>query len=171
MDAPPQKNTRRKGVVSYGSDEFEQAVARVPEALRSGEGMIFLFVGASKEEKQEGLTAVSAGDELNLHRFKVPNLLGDRLVETQGYLREAFDHADEDAAVLFFDEADVLFDGPDATGQPEGAEQKAGEQDAALSDYFFDRVEAYPGVAIVCFSSPRYVSRLEGHDADVVVEF
>ena len=74
-----------------------------------------------------------------------------------------YDHADEGAAVLFFDEADVLFD-------PSYAE-KAGEEDAALSDYFFDRVEAYPGVAIVCFSSQEYVDRLEGHSADVVVEF
>jgi len=149
--------------IAYESEAFEQAVDGIDEAIRSGEGVAFFFVGASQEEKQEGLMRLSTPQELNLHRFRVPNLLGERLVETQGHLREAFDHADEGAAVLFFDEADVLFD-------PSYAE-KAGEEDAALSDYFFDRVEAYPGVAIVCFSSQEYVDRLEGHGADVVVEF
>ena len=154
---------RRPRVVAYDSDEFQQVVDDIPEALRGGDGMVCLFVGASHEEKQEGLTKVSASQELNLHRFRVPNLIGERLVETQGHLREAFDHAGEDAAVLFFDEADVLLDPTDA--------EDADEDDAALSDYFFDRVEAHHGVSIVCFSSNEYADRLEGHDADVVVEF
>lgn len=163
MSASTQQGARRQGrVVAYGSSGFEEAVAGVGEALRSGAGVIFLFVGASKEEKQEGLTKLSAAEELNLHRFKVPNLVGGRLVETQGHLREAFDHADEDAAVLFFDDADVLFD-------PDG--EQGDDDTPALSNYFFDRVEAYPGVAVVCFSAPRYVDRLEGHGADVIVEF
>ena len=157
------RHTRRTRVVSYGTNDFDQTVGSVREALRRGHGKVFLFVGASDEQKREGLAKVSADDGLNIHQFKVPNLMGERLVETQGNLRETFDHADEDAAVLFFDEADVLLD--------PSRDEKADEEDAALSNYFFDRVTSYPGVCIVCFSSSRYVDRLEGHDVDVVVEF
>jgi len=178
MSTPSPQDTRSPSSVSYGTDGFDRAVDRVGDALRSGGGIVFLFVGASKEEKQEALMKISDKDDLNLHRFKVPTLIGERLVETQGNLREAFDHADEDAAVLFFDEADVLLDRARDRGEPApqteeeaDAEQKADQEDAALSDYFFDRVEAYPGVSIVCFSGPQYVGRLEGHDADVVVDF
>lgn len=176
--APPMSTQQRAPTVAYDSDDFERATERIPEALRSGEGMIFLLVGASQEEKQEVLTKLSAPGELNLHRFKVPNLVGDRLVETQGNLREAFDHADEDAAVLFFDEADVLLDGSGDRNEPAPETKKekkkaerAEQEDAALSDYFFDRVENYPGVAAVCFSEEGYVDRLEGHGADVIVKF
>jgi hypothetical protein len=178
MSSSSEQDTHRPRTVSYGTDDFDQAVAGVEETLRSGEGIVFLFIGASKEEKREGLAKVSIDDELNLHRFKVPNLIGEGLKETQGHLREAFDHADEDAAVLFFDEADVLLDPsqgrPDATPETDEDEkerQKEEEKDAALSDYFFDRVEAYPGASIICFSSPQFIDRLEGHDADVIVEF
>jgi AAA+ superfamily predicted ATPase len=159
MSAPQQ----RACTVSYGSGDFEEATDRIGEALRSGAGMIFLFIGASQEQKQEALTKLSAPDRLNLHQYGVPNLIGERLVETQGHLREAFDTSDEDAAVIFFDEADVLLDSSHADA--------ADADDAALSDYFFDRVESYPGVAVVCFSAPEYVGRLEGHGADVVVTF
>ena len=154
---------QRARTVSYGSGDFEEATGRIGEALRSGTGMVFLFVGASQEEKQEALTKLSAPDRLNLHRYRVPNLIGERLVETQGHLREAFDASDEHAAIVFFDEADVLLD--------PSHDANADEDDAALSDYFFDRVENYPGVAVVCFSSQEYVGRLEGHGADVVVTF
>lgn len=168
---PPQEDAHRTRTVAYDSDEFDQVVSGIGDSIRSGDGIVLLFVGASEEQRQEGLTRVSAQDELNLHRFRVPNLIGERLVETQGNLREAFDHADEDAAVLFFDEADILFDTSlDLEADPE--EQEKSEQEGiALSNYFFDRVEAYPGVSIVCFSSPQYVNRLEEHTPDVVVEF
>lgn len=154
---------QRARTVSYGSGDFDEATGRIGEALRSGMGMVFLFVGASQEEKQEALTKLSAPGHLNLHRYGVPNLIGERLVDTQGNLREAFDASDEDAAVVFFDEADVLLD--------PSHDAEADADDAALSDYFFDRVEAYPGVAVVCFSSQEYVDRLEADGADVVVTF
>ncbi|PSQ84148.1 MAG: hypothetical protein BRD44_01870 [Bacteroidetes bacterium QS_7_67_15] len=65
--------------IAYESEAFEQAVDGIDEAMRSGEGAAFFFVGASQEEKQEGLMRLSTPQELNLHRFRVPNLLGERL--------------------------------------------------------------------------------------------
>lgn len=161
--APKQNARRTVGTVAYGSEAFEQAVAAIPDALREGSGMSFLFLGASQEQKEEALSAIGEYDDLNVHQFKVPQLIGERMMETQGNLRESFDNAGEDAAVLFFDEADVLLDASYA--------EDADEEDTALSSYFFERLSAYLGVAIACFSSPQSLPPMDDHEADVVVEF
>lgn len=150
--------------IEYGSDAFDRLLEGLSEEARRQKGLRMLFAGASDVQCKEALGALAAETEFNLHQVDLKNLISERPVETRGNLREMFDAASEDAAVLFFMHADAFFDQP--------AEMEADDDALTPVDYLFERVESYHGVVIVCL---RRTSRLERvHRAapfDVVVEF
>lgn len=152
--------------VEYGTDAFNRALRRVLAAENGHDpGARLLFYGGTRESRQQGLATLTRHTSGNVHQFRVPSLLAERRMQTQNNLRKAFDHAAEESALLYFDSADALFahahlDDEEAEDQPE----------PNTLEYFFDRVVAYEGVAVLTVQKESHVERAKEH-VDLVVEF
>lgn len=162
MAAAPSEHPVR--TARYGEASYDEVLASVRASVAEREGLQVAFVGAGEAQCREALGALFQQVSLNVHQYTVSNLLGARFVETQGNLREAFDKADEGAALLFFDGADVLF-----ASSPSG--EASAEQGALTpADYFFQRAKAFPGALVLCLSA-RYADEAEARGVDFLVEF
>ena len=150
--------------VDAGSADFEEAVRQAGVRLKKREGTSFIFAGASKVQCQQALVSMMGDSSLNVYQFTLPNLISERYVETQGNLRKVFDKADEDAAMLVFDEVDALFAPTEYEGEPADGERTP-------VDYLFDRVDAFTGVVVLCMGSAEHVAAARARGADVVVAF
>ncbi len=164
MAALSSESERPVRTARYGEASYDEALASVRAAVAQREGLRVAFVGADGTQRREALGALVQQVSLNAHHYEVSNLLGERFVETQGNLREAFDKADEGAALLFFDGADVLF-------APSPSGKAPAEQDALTpADYFFQRARAFPGALVLCLST-RYADDVAARGVDLIVEF
>ncbi len=161
--APPRESQRPVPTVAYESEGYEDAVAALPAAVQEGRGYCVVFAGSNGTRKKEGVADLMDRAALNVHRFKVPPLVRPRYIETQGNLREVFDKAGYDPALLCFDDAEALFTLP--------AEENASEDALTPADYFFQRVEAFPGVVLLCLDSAADLPRTPDDTIDVIVEF
>lgn len=144
----------------FGSGAFAEALDRAA-APGEGAGASFVLAGASAARCQEVLALVAERTSLNVHQFKMPNLLGERYIDTQGHLREVFDKTDSAAALIYFAEADALF-------APPPHEDAPAEDEHTPVDYLFERMDAFGGVVLVCFSDAAHVRTAQEHGMQIV---
>ena len=149
--------------VSYDSSDYEQAVER----LKHTQGLHLLFAQPTDDQKQQALAVLTKQLDFNVHQVNAHSLTGNRFVETQGNLREIFDTAQGEANIIIFDQADALFE-----------ERKAGENDQeeeeeeAIEDYLFQRMEAFKGAVVLCLHEDEHVRQVSQRDSiDLVVSF
>lgn len=145
---------------------FRQALASVEEAVAQGKGLRFVFVRPDRAQRTEALTTLLEAVSLNVHQYGASNLVADRFVDTTANLREAFDQADEKAALLFFDEGDALFA---PSRQEDAGEQHAGALTPA--DYFFQRADAFEGALVLCLADRRFIEKAAAQGFEYIVEF
>lgn len=156
--------------VPYDSKDFEQLLETLPPLPTPPDqhGVSVVFRGGPTEVRQHALADLTEHATPTVHQFRMPSLLGERRVQTQNSLRKAFDHAAEEESVLYFDEADALFehvhgDDPDSVDDDPGP---------TTVEYFLDRVDAYAGLVIVCLETPRHEDTLRRYTPpDFIVEF
>lgn len=148
----------------YGSDEFRLLLDEVAEAVDREAHPCIIFVDGTGAAKQSALTALADHTSLDLYRRDATGLVGERPLQTQGNLREAFDTMVDVPNILAFEHADAVF---------EASERKdeVVEPDAHTStDYLYERIEHKPGVTVLELSEPRYVAQAE-EVAFAVVKF
>ena len=148
--------------LSYNSSDYEQAVERLKHTL----GLYILFARPTDDQKQQALTVLTKQLDFNVHQVSAPSLISDRFVETQGNLREIFDTAQGEANIIIFEKADALFE----------VERKMGEDDQeeeeAVGDYLFQRMEAFKGAVVLCLYEDEHVRQVSQRDSiDLVVAF
>lgn len=140
-------------VITYDPDTLADRLDRLMNDRETGSGIRLLFYGGVREDRQQALGTLTRYASGNVHQFRVPSLLSDYRMQTQNSLRKAFDHAAEESALIYFDEADPLFthshtdttDDPDENAVPTTVE------------YFFDRVAAYEDVVVLGLQRKNHV--------------
>ncbi|MFB6247394.1 MAG: hypothetical protein ABEL97_02360 [Salinibacter sp.] len=140
-------------VVDYAPDAFPRRLERLMEDRDDRTGTRLLFYGGVRERRQQALATLTRHATGNVHQFRGPSLLASQRMQTQNNLRKAFDHAAEENALLYFDQADSIFthshdDTPDAPAE---------NVVPTTVEYFFNRVGAYGGVVVLGLQRKRHV--------------
>jgi SpoVK/Ycf46/Vps4 family AAA+-type ATPase len=140
-------------VVDYDPDAFARGLKRLMDNRESRVGTRFLFYGGVREQRQQALATLTRYATGNVHQFRGASLLSAQRMQTQNTLRKAFDHAAEENALLFFDQADPIF-----THSHDDTPDDPGENAVPTTlEYFFDRVGAYAGVVVLGLQRKRHV--------------
>ena len=140
-------------VVGYDPDAFARRLKRLMDDRDGRTGTRFLFHGGVREQRQQALATLTRYATGSVHQFRGPSLLGSQRMQTQNTLRKAFDHAAEESALLYFDQADPIFTHSHADTPDDPAENAV----PTTVEYFFDRVSAYSGVVVLGLQRKRHV--------------
>jgi SpoVK/Ycf46/Vps4 family AAA+-type ATPase len=169
--SPSSPDGTGSGVVSppsvpYGTGAFQQRLDELLDDGRTGNGVRVLFYGGPQEKRQEALGTLTRHENGNVHQFRVPSLLNEYRMQTQNSLRKAFDHAAEERALLYFDEIGSLV----AHDHADASEDSAQTAAPTATEYFSDRVDAYPEVVVLGLARPQSLDWAAGM-VDLVVRF
>jgi len=140
--------------VSYDPDRFARRLDRLMNDREGRTGTRLVFHGGVREQRQQALASLTRHATGNVHQFRGPSLLNPRRIQTQNSLRKAFDHAAEENALLYFDQADPIFT-HSHTDAPDNSDENAVP---STLEYFFDRIGAYDGVVVLGLQRTRHVA-------------
>lgn len=164
--SPNPQRTEPATHVVYDTDAFTDAARSVAARHDDGSGPILVFKGGTREHRQQALATLTRYATGNVHQFRMPALLDPRRMQTQNNLRKAFDHAAEEDALLYFDATDALF-----AHTPTDPLDGEGEAEPTVAEYFFERVEAHPGLVLLGIKEADVLDHDPVCTPDVVVGF
>jgi SpoVK/Ycf46/Vps4 family AAA+-type ATPase len=138
---PPHELARLREIA--GNIRRRRAVEPTPEAPSIG----ILLSGGTRAAKTRAAEALARELGLGLYRIDLSAVISKFIGETEKNLGRLFDAAQGSGAILFFDEADALFD--------KRTEVKDSHDRFAHIevDYLLQRIEAFAGVAILAIKS------------------
>jgi hypothetical protein len=140
-------------VVDYDPDRLAERLEPLMDDRDDRTGTRVLFHGGVREQRQQALAILTRYATGSVHQFRGPSLLSAHRMQTQNTLRKAFDHAAEESALLYFDQADPIFTHSHADTPDDPSESAA----PTTIEYFFDRVGAYSGVVVLGLQRKRHV--------------
>jgi ATPase family associated with various cellular activities (AAA) len=108
-----------------------------------GKGITALFSGASGTGKTMAAEVLAGELNLDLYRVDLSAVVNKYIGETEKNLRRVFDAAEQDGAVLLFDEADALF------GKRSEVKDSHDRYSNIEVSYLLQRMEEYRGLAIL----------------------
>jgi hypothetical protein len=108
-----------------------------------GKGITALFSGASGTGKTMAAEVLAGELQLDLYRVDLSAVVNKYIGETEKNLRRVFDAAEQDGAVLLFDEADALF------GKRSEVKDSHDRYSNIEVSYLLQRMEEYRGLAIL----------------------
>lgn len=111
--------------------------------LSYGTGLSLLFAGPPGTGKTMAAQIVAGQLGLDLYKVELPAVVSKYVGETEKNLREIFREASRSQAILFFDEADVLFG---KRTEVKDSHDKYSNMEAA---YLLQKMEEYAGVSVL----------------------
>lgn len=145
-------------LISYDASAFAEQLNELMDTNPDRSGMRLLFHGGVREDRQQALGTLTRHETGNVHQFRGPSLLSEYRMQTQNNLRKAFDHAAEENALLYFDQADPIF-----THRHDDTPNDADENAVPSTlEYFFDRIKAYEGMVVLGLQRKRHVEWARG---------
>lgn len=140
-------------LISYDASVFSEHLDELMDTRTDRTGTRLLFHGGVREDRQQALGTLTRYATGNVHQFQGPSLLSEYRMQTQNNLRKAFDHAAEESALLYFDQADSIF-----THRHDDTADDADERAVPSTlEYFFDRIAAYEGMVVLGLQRKRHV--------------
>jgi len=126
---------------------------------RRGLGISALFHGPSGTGKTMAAEVLASELKLDLYHIDLSRIVSKYVGETEANLRRVFDAAEENGAILLFDEADSLFG---ARSQVKDSHDRYANIEVS---YLLQRMEAYRGLAILTTNmraalDPAFLRRL-----------
>jgi ATPase family associated with various cellular activities (AAA) len=126
---------------------------------RRGLGISALFHGQSGTGKTMAAEVLASELRLDLYHIDLSRIVSKYIGETEGNLRRVFDAAEENGAILLFDEADSLF------GTRSEVKDSHDRYANIEVSYLLQRMEAYRGLAILTTNmraalDPAFMRRL-----------
>jgi hypothetical protein len=113
------------------------------EKSRRGQGLSALFYGPSGTGKTMAAEVLASEFHLDLYHIDLSRVVSKYIGETEAHLRRVFDAAEENGAILLFDEADSLF------GARSEVKESLDRYANIEVSYLLQRMEAYRGLAIL----------------------
>ena len=111
--------------------------------LNRGPGTAALFAGESGTGKTMAAEVIAKELDLHLYRIDLSAVVSKYIGETEKNLSHLFDAAAAGGAILFFDEADVLF------GKRSEVKDARDRYANIEVDYLLQRIESYGGLSIM----------------------
>jgi ATP-dependent 26S proteasome regulatory subunit len=111
--------------------------------MNRGMGISALFAGESGTGKTMAAEVITNSLQLNLYRIDLSAVVSKYIGETEKNLRKLFDAAEDNGAILFFDEADALF------GKRSDVKDSHDRYANIEINYLLQRIESYRGLAIL----------------------
>ena len=108
-----------------------------------GKGISALFAGASGTGKTMAAEVLAGELRLDLYRVDLSAVVSKYIGETEKNLRRVFDAAEQDGAILLFDEADALF------GKRSEVKDSHDRYSNIEVSYLLQRMEEYRGLAVL----------------------
>ena len=137
---------------------YERTVART-------QGLKVLFAGESGTGKTMAAQVLAAELGLDLFRVDLATVVSKYIGETEKNLERIFTAADGSNAILFFDEADALFG---KRSEVSDSHDRYANIEVA---YLLQRMELYPGAAILATNFKRNIDDAFIRRLDFVVDF
>ena len=137
---------------------YERTVART-------QGLKVLFAGESGTGKTMAAQVLAAELGLDLFRVDLATIVSKYIGETEKNLERIFTAADGSNAILFFDEADALFG---KRSEVSDSHDRYANIEVA---YLLQRMELYPGAAILATNFRRNIDDAFIRRLDFVVDF
>jgi len=113
------------------------------EKSRRGLGISALFYGPSGTGKTMAAEVLASELRLDLYHIDLSRIVSKYVGETEANLRRVFDAAEENGAILLFDEADSLFG---TRSQVKDSHDRYANIEVS---YLLQRMEAYRGLAVL----------------------
>lgn len=135
--------------------------AKIPQ----GSGVVALFAGPSGPTKIQTAAVLANELKLPLYRIDLGSVVSKYVGETEKNLRRVFDAAEEGGVILFFDEADALF------GKRSEVKDHHDRYANVEVNYLLQRMEAYPGIAILTTNRKCELDHAFLHRNHIVIEF
>jgi SpoVK/Ycf46/Vps4 family AAA+-type ATPase len=110
---------------------------------RRGLGISALFYGPSGTGKTMAAEVLASELRLDLYHIDLSRIVSKYIGETEANLRRVFDAAEENGAILLFDEADSLFG---TRSQVKDSHDRYANIEVS---YLLQRMEAYRGLAVL----------------------
>ena len=107
---------------------------------------VLLFAGPSGTGKTVAAERLASELDRPLHRVDLSRVVSKYIGETEKNLSKAFDAADRNGTILFFDEADALFGKRTAV---EDSRDRYANQEVS---YLLGRIESHRGIVILATS-------------------
>ena len=110
-------------------------------------GLAILFTGPNGTGKTMAAEAIAHDLRLNLYRIDLSAVVSKYIGETEKNLSQVFAEAEDSNAIIFFDEADVLF------GKRGEAKDSHDRYANIEINYLLRRMEAYRGLVILAINN------------------
>ena len=111
--------------------------------LQRGRGLSALFSGPSGTGKTMAAEVIAGDLELELYKIDLATVVSEYIGETEKNLRRVFRAAENNNAILFFDEADALF------GKRSEVKDSHDRYANIEINYLLQRIEEYEGIVIL----------------------
>ncbi len=135
------------------------------EKMNRGLGISVLFSGQSGVGKTMGAEVIANACQLDLYSIDLSAVISKYYGDTEKNLRKLFDAAEDSGAILFFDEADALF------GARNEAKTSHESYRNTQIDYLLQRMEAYPGLAILATNMKSALDKAFTRRLRFIVDF
>jgi ATPase family associated with various cellular activities (AAA) len=140
---PPQKEILRAIAAQLRQRNLVYEVWGFAAKSQRGLGISALFYGPSGVGKTMAAEVLAAELKLDLYHIDLSQVVSKYIGETEANLRRVFDAAEENGAILLFDEADSLFG---VRSQVKDSHDRYANIEVS---YLLQRMESYRGLAIL----------------------
>ena len=140
---PPQKEVLRAIAAQLRQRNLVYEVWGFAAKSQRGLGISALFYGPSGVGKTMAAEVLAAELKLDLYHIDLSQVVSKYIGETEANLRRVFDAAEENGAILLFDEADSLFG---VRSQVKDSHDRYANIEVS---YLLQRMELYRGLAIL----------------------
>lgn len=135
------------------------------QKLPYGAGLSILFTGPPGTGKTMAAQVLAGALGMELYKIQLPAVVSKYIGETEKNLKQIFQEGEKSQAVLFFDEADVLFS---KRTEVKDSHDKYSNMEAA---FMLQKMEDYEGVVILATNFPQNIDEAFKRRIKFVLEF
>jgi len=159
----PEVTRKIPKIIIYGSNDFDDLIQRFRTS--TSKSFPVLFFDPFGTGKTIAADIIAAELNLKIYRADIPASLSKNTGETEKNLDRIFSEASSMKAILYFEEADVLFRGG----------MEAGERDDCCHNmaikYLLQKMEEYDGIVILAIHHSKNIDEAFIRKMRFVVEF
>ena len=159
----PEVTRKIPKIIIYGSNDFDDLIQRF--RTYTSKSFPVLFFDPFGTGKTIAADIIAAELNLKIYRADIPASLSKNTGETEKNLDRIFSEASSMKAILYFEEADVLFRGS----------MEAGDSDGYYNNmeikYLLQKMEEYDGIVILAIHHSKNIDEAFIRNMRFVVEF
>lgn len=125
--------------------------------------VVLVLYGSTALRRRKSAETLAESLQVDLFRVDLSAVVSQYIGETEKNLNDVFDKAEASGAILFFDEADALFEARDTVND---AHDRYANAETA---HFLQRIESHSGIVILTTDRKQRIEQAFSPQAKVVV--